>query len=70
MHMKKNPYNWGKNTEWVLTPVQSLSLKDEQNKPIPMSNLTEPVRITTPIASECFFLACRHVIIHHKGSGR
>ncbi|XP_052246475.1 uncharacterized protein LOC127855131 [Dreissena polymorpha] len=52
MHMKKNPFNWGKNTEWVLTPVQSLSLKDEQNKPIPMSNLTEPVRITTPIASK------------------
>jgi hypothetical protein len=51
--MKKNPYNWGKNNELVLTPVQSLTLKDEHNKPIPMSNLTEPVRITTPVPSEC-----------------
>ncbi|XP_052253711.1 uncharacterized protein LOC127860029 isoform X6 [Dreissena polymorpha] len=49
LYIQKNPYNWGESSDLVTTPVQSISFKDEQNKKINVSNLTEPVRITIPI---------------------
>ena len=46
LYLEKNPYVWDPASDDITSPVMDISLKDKQNSPVVVNNMSEPVTVS------------------------